>query len=102
MENKNGESVRQSLDSATRKVQACKSNASSADVMRLFFEVKRGNDEGLTPHRYRDKRFRMRKKARRPLGRCRGTPGRILFGAGLHTENECEGSFGERNKPGFY
>lgn len=31
--------------------------------MVLYYEVSRGNDRGLrlTPHRYRDKRFRMRK-----------------------------------------
>ncbi len=36
--------------------------------MTLYYEVSRGNDKGLrlTPHRYRDKRFRMRKRAGDP------------------------------------
>ena len=34
----------------------------------LYYEVRRGSDKGtrLTPHRYRDKRFRVRKRAGDP------------------------------------
>ena len=36
--------------------------------MSLYYDVRYGNDRGirLTPHRYRDHRFRMRKKAGDP------------------------------------
>jgi hypothetical protein len=36
--------------------------------MKFYYEVRNGNDKGLrlTPHRYRDKRFPMRRKAGDP------------------------------------
>jgi hypothetical protein len=40
------------------------SGPTAAERMALYYEVRYGNDRGLKlmPHRYRDNRFRMRKK----------------------------------------
>jgi hypothetical protein len=42
--------------------------AKGVERMALYYEVRHGNDKGvkLTPHRYRDNRFRMRKKPGQP------------------------------------